>query len=157
MSMSESAAPAPEFSERLWPAPSLYLALLLILPAVALVMTPLNAALAIPVAIGVFAAITGSLVLASPKVSVVGGELIAGPARIPVRYLGETRELDAHTLRAAIGPRLDARAHLMVRGYIHSGVLVEVTDENDPAPYWVITVRKPKSLITAIDAARARA
>ncbi len=154
--MSETSAPAPEFSERLWPAPSLYIALLLIIPAVGLVMTPINSALAVPVAIVVFVAVTASLVLSAPKVAVTGGELIAGPARIPVSYLGRVEVLDAESLRAAIGPRLDARAHLMVRGYIHSGVIVEITDETDPAPYWVITVRKPQSLAAAIDAARAQ-
>jgi len=47
------------------------IALLLLLPAVAMVMTPINATFAIPTAIAVYVLIAGSLVLMSPVVQVV--------------------------------------------------------------------------------------
>lgn len=142
------------YRERLWPTPWLFIALLLIIPGVALVMTPMNAGLALPLGIGFYLLIAGSLTLAAPKVSVEHGILTAGRARIPVAMLGEAVALDAEELRVAIGPGLDARAHLMVRGYIHRGIKVDVTDAADPAPYWVVTTRRPQTLIAAINAAR---
>jgi hypothetical protein len=142
------------YRERLWPTPWLYVALLLIVPAVALVVTPMNQALALPLAIVLYALVAGWFTLVSPSVIVEGGVLTAGRASIPAGLLGAAEPLDADELRSAIGPRLDARAHLLVRGYIHRGVRVEVDDPDDPTPYWVITTRRPQTLVAAIEAAR---
>lgn len=146
-------APA-AYRERLWPTPWLFVALLLIIPGVALVMTPINAGLALPLGIAAYVLVAGSLTIASPRVTVDNGTLVAGRAQIPVAMLGEAVPLDADELRTAIGPGLDARAYLMVRGYIHRGIKVAVTDPADPAPYWVVTTRRPQQLVAAIDAAR---
>lgn len=142
------------YRERLWPTPWLLIALLLFIPAVALMIFPLNPPLAIPLGIIVYLVLALSLILAAPSVTVQNGTLIAGRARIPVSLLGSLEELDADSLRTAIGPGLDARAHLLVRGYIHRGVKIEVIDPADPAPYWIVTARRPRTLIDAINAAR---
>ncbi|MCB1273336.1 MAG: DUF3093 domain-containing protein [Leucobacter sp.] len=146
--------PTHEFRERLIPGPGLLVTLLLILPAVGLILTPVAPAFALPVAVGFYLLITAALILMSPVITVQGGVLTAGRARIPVAQLGETVSLDPVTLRAAIGPDLDARSYLLVRGYIHTGVRIAVADPADPAPYWIITTRKPLALIAALDAAR---
>lgn len=152
--MSQASPARASYRERLWPAPTLFIALLLIIPAVMLAVTPLNADLALPVALGIFAIVTGSLLLSAPTISVSGGELTAGSARIPVALLGAVETLGADRLRATIGPGADARAFLLVRGYIHRGVKLEVVDPEDPAPYWVLTSRRPAELAAAIEAAR---
>lgn len=143
------------YRERLWPSPGLLIALLLILPAVAMVMTPINATFAIPVAIAMYLLIAGSLVLMSPVVQVEGGMLSAGSARVPVSALGDVQELDDASLRKTIGPGADARAYLLVRGFIHSGLRIEIVDSQDPTPYWVVTSRKPQRFAAAIEAAKA--
>lgn len=142
------------FRERLVPGPWMFVALLLLVPAVMLVMTPINSDFAVPVAVILYVVLAGSLMLLAPIVTVEDGVLTAGHARIPVGELGEVELLGAETLREAIGPKLDARAYLMIRGYIHRGIRVAVTDPADPAPYWVITTRKPQTLRDAIEAAR---
>lgn len=152
--MSEAPTAGTSYRERLWPAPTLFVALLLIIPAVMLAVTPMNADLALPIAIGIFAIIAGTLLLSAPTISVSGGELNAGPARIPIGVLGALEALDDRALRATIGPGADARAYLLVRGYIHRGVKIEIDDPADPTPYWVLTTRKPADLIAAIEAAR---
>lgn len=146
---------APTYHERLTPGPWMFVTLLIMVPAVMLVMTPLNQDLAIPVAVVLYITIAASLLLAAPTVSVHDGVLTAGTARIPVEQLGAIDLLSGEELREAIGPKLDARAYLMVRGYIHSGIRVVVADATDPAPYWVITSRKPQTLRAAIVAAQA--
>lgn len=154
-SMSEAPPARPAtYSERLWPTPWLYAALLLIVPAVTLVVTPMNQAIALPLAIVLYALVAGWFTLVSPKITLENGVLTAGRASIPAELLGAAETLDADELRSAIGPGLDARAHLLVRGYIHLGVRVEVTDPEDPTPYWVITTRRPRTLVAAIEAAR---
>ena len=143
------------YRERLWPSPGLMIALLLLLPAVAMVMTPINATFAIPTAIAVYVLIAGSLVLMSPVVQVVDGVLSAGGARVPVSALGEVQELDDAKLRKTIGPGADARAYLLVRGFIHRGLRIELIDSEDPTPYWVVTSRNPQRFAAAIEAAKA--
>lgn len=150
----QTSARSATYRERLWPTPWLFVALLLVIPAVAMMMLPLNAPIALPLAIAVYVIVSAILFATAPSIRVEGGELIAGSARIPVSLLGEAQALDAEALRRAIGPGLDARAHLLIRGTIHRGVKIAVTDPADPAPYWVLTTRNPRTLIEAIDEAR---
>lgn len=145
-----SGSRAPRFRERLLPGPGLFLVLLLLIPAVLLTMLPLNRELAWPVAVGMYVIITVSLAVMAPSVRVVDGLLIAGPAQIPVRVLGDGDVLDRDALRAAIGPGLDARSYLLIRGYIHTGVRIANLDPSDPAPQWIITSRRPEHLLAAI-------
>ncbi len=142
------------YRERLVPGPGLFLAVLLVVPGVALVLTPINASIALPVAIIVYAIIAATLLLFSPSIRVESGRLFAGRAAIPVGELGEIELLGAEQLRQAIGPGLDARSYLLVRGWIHRGVRIENVDPADPAPAWILTTRHPQKLAEAIEGAR---
>ncbi len=143
--------------ERLWPSPWLLIALLLLLPAVTMVVIPINASVAVPTAVAVYLVITGTLTLMSPVIELSGGELRAGSARIPVSALGEVELLGDAALRRVLGPEADARAYLVVRGYIHRGLRIEIVDAEDPTPYWLLTSRRPQTLAAAIEAAKAEA
>ncbi len=143
--------------ERLWPSPWLLIALLLLLPAVTMVVIPINASVAVPTAVAVYLIITGTLTLMSPVIELSGGELRAGSARIPVSALGEVELLGDAALRRVLGPEADARAYLVVRGYIHRGLRIEIVDAEDPTPYWLLTSRRPQTLAAAIEAAKAEA
>ncbi len=146
--------PVAEYRERLIPGPGLFIALLLLIPAIALVLTPINAALALPIAIIVYVIAAITLILLAPTIRVSGGRLTAGHAEIPVDQLGEIRLLGSESLRAAIGPGLDARSFLLVRGWIHRGIQAINVDPADPAPYWILTTRHPQKLAHAIEAGR---
>ncbi len=87
-------------------------------------------------------------------VSVDGGELLAGRARLPISDAGAVTTLDPHRARWLRGPGADPRAYLYLRSWIGTAVQVEVTDPSDPAPYWYVSTRRPDALALAIDAAR---
>lgn len=142
------------YRERLLPGPSLFIALLLVLPAVALVLTPISAEIAIPVAVIAYVLLAATFLLLSPSITVSNGVLTAGRAQIPVGQLGAVELLGAEALRAAIGPGLDARSFLLVRGWIHRGVRIENIDAADPAPQWILTTRHPEKLAIAIEASQ---
>ncbi|MDN4163085.1 DUF3093 domain-containing protein [Nocardioides abyssi] len=89
---------------------------------------------------------------AAPVV-VAGGELRAGRARIGVEHLGEARALDPAETKHVAGPGADARAYLLLRPYLKRAVRVEITDPADPAPYWLVSTRRPDRLAAAIAAA----
>ena len=145
-----------DYRERLLPGPSLFIALVLVIPAVALVLTPINAQWALPTGLIIYVILAATFLLLSPSIVVSGGRLTAGRAEIPVTALGRIELLGSEALKAAIGPGVDARSYLLVRGWIHRGVRVENIDAADPVPQWILTTRHPQKLAEAIEAARAR-
>lgn len=138
------------YRERLTPGLGFFVAWLLVMPAVALIMLPINAQIAIPVAVAMYIAIAIIFFALSPVIEVKDGVLHAGRASIPVDQIGVIEPLGAEPLRKTIGPEADARNYLLVRGWIHMGLKLEITDESDPTPYWIITSRKPLALAKAI-------
>jgi hypothetical protein len=84
------------------------------------------------------------------RVSVSDGWLRAGRARIEAEHLGEVAALDAEETRRVAGPEADARAYLLLRPYLKRAIRVEITDPADPAPYWLVSSRRPDDLATAI-------
>lgn len=143
---------ASRYRERLLPGVGFFVALLLLIPAVALVMTPINATVAWPTAIALYAFAAVIFIVLSPVVEVRDGMLTAGRAQIPIEFIGEVEALGSDALRAAIGSESDARNFLLVRGWIHRGLRIEITDEADPTPNWIVTSRKPLTLAKALGA-----
>lgn len=93
---------------------------------------------------------------AAAPVRVVGGDLVAGAARIPVAMLGRAEALDAAAARRVRGPESDPAAYHLIRGWVPAGVRASVTDPADPTPYWFVASRRPRELAAAIEAARVR-
>lgn len=123
---------------------------------VALVAAPFGWTLALTLGATTFVA---SLVLASvlsPLVVVDGVRLIAGKMSIPLEAIGEATEVATHDLRSELGPLLDARAQLLVRGDVKTAVKVEITDGKDPTPYLVISTRRSSELVGALRANKSK-
>lgn len=146
------------FRERLSPGVGTALGLLLLAPAVALVVLPLPLPEGSPIVAAVLVtAAAEALVFGSvPVIEVRDGELRAGPARIPVHQTGEVEALRGAEAREARGTGLDARAHILFRGSIDPVARIAITDPDDPAPYWVLSTRRPEELAGALAAARTR-
>ena len=141
-----------QFEERLYPSVGMYLAYSLLTPMVALVAAPFGLTLSITLGAITFAA---SLVLASvlsPLVVVDGVRLIAGKMSIPLEAIGEVTEIATQDLRSELGPSLDARAQLLIRGDVKTAVKVQISDGNDPTPYLVISTRRSSELVSALRA-----
>jgi Protein of unknown function (DUF3093) len=108
---------------------------------------------AVVTALAIAAVAGGLLAYGSIRVRVTTAGLEAGPARLPLDAIGETRPLDAEAARALRGPEADARARLVLRGYIPTAVQVQVLGKADPAPYWYVSTRHPHRLAAALQAA----
>ncbi|MDC7121806.1 DUF3093 domain-containing protein [Cellulomonas fimi] len=147
---SSAPAPGPVWSERLWPGPWGWTMLVAFTLMLGVVLLPVDAGLAVVVGLVALVAGLTAAVLLTPTVSVQGGVLRAGRAHIPVALLGEVTVLDAEALRDELGPRLDARAHVCLRGWVRSGVRVELADPDDPTPYWLVSSRRPDGLARAL-------
>jgi hypothetical protein len=152
--MDPTGTPSALHDERLWPSPGTWLVVPLLGLGVAVSLLPVGAVAAAVATVVVLAVVVTGLVLASAPVRVADGELVAGPARIPVALLGAAEPLREAEARHARGPGLDARAFLLVRGWVQPMVRVPVLDDQDPTPYWLVSTRRPEELAHAIDAAR---
>jgi hypothetical protein len=144
-----------QFEERLYPSAGMYLAYSLLSPMVLLAAAPFGWPLAI--ALGSVTLLT-VLVLSSvlsPLVVVDSERLLAGRMSIPLSVIGNATEIAKSDLRTELGPQLDARAQLMIRGDLKGAVKVEISDPNDPTPYLVISTRRPRELVSALRANRA--
>ncbi|PKH41417.1 Protein of unknown function [Nocardioides alpinus] len=90
-----------------------------------------------------------------PQVAVDGGTFRAGRAHIALAHVGAVTALDADGVRRQAGVDADARAYLLLRPYLKRGVRVDITDPADPAPYWLVSCRRPEALVSAFEATRA--
>jgi len=94
------------------------------------------------------------LLTRTPLVVVDDVVLRAGKARLPLRYVGRIVPLDASAAITAKGAAADPNAYLCTRGWIREAVLIEVTDESDPHPYWLVSTRHGHEFAAVLAAQR---
>lgn len=104
---------------------------------------------------GILAAIgCGMLALTTPTVRVDDAVFRAGPARLPLRYVGDVRVLEPEKVATAHRAS-DSSAFLLLRRWAANGAVgVVVADERDPHPYWLVSTRSPNRLAEALRATR---
>jgi hypothetical protein len=134
---------------RWWALVTMFLATVLI---AFLVATPSWVAFTVTgvLALVVVAVLTG---YGAARVAVLDGTFRAGRAQIPVALLGAPVALDATASHRLAGVDADARAYLLLRPYVKRSVQVPVQDPADPAPYWLVSTRRPDRLVAALTAA----
>lgn len=142
-------------SERLWPGPGVWIVPALASLGAALVMVPWGTPAVIVAAVVTLALVVAAFVVASPRVQVADGMLTAGRARVDLAMLGPASAHVGADARHERGPGLDARAYLVLRGWVDPVVRVELDDPADPTPYWLISSRHPQQLVRALETGRA--
>ena len=142
------------YREKLWAAPWVFISSALVIPASLLVFLPINPTVGVGVAIALYAACVAALIAGSPVIEVTASEFRAGRARLPLEIVGSTTAFRGTDAQLERGQRLDARAWLLIRGWISPVVRVEVLDEKDPAPYWLVSTRRPEAVVDAIAEAK---
>lgn len=142
--------PESTYRERLWPAPWLFLATALVIPASFLVFLPISVPAGIATAIGLYAGCLILLFVASPVIEVTAGELRAGRARLPLEVIATAEGFDGADATLQRGQRLDARAWLLIRGWVSPVAKITLDDATDPTPYWLVSTRRPAELVAAL-------
>jgi len=145
------------YHERLWPAPWLFFAVALVIPASLLVFLPISDTAGIVVAVVLYLGCVTLLLVGSPAIRITDTELIAGKARIPVSLVGAATSHSGEDARQERGPRLDARAWLLIRGWVDPVVKIPIEDAADPAPYWLVSTRHPEAIALALREAQTAA
>jgi hypothetical protein len=101
-------------------------------------------ALCVPVAV------LALVLLGRTRVRVADGTLSVGSAATELRHLGRVEIVPKADRQRALGPELDPAAYLMIRTWVRQVVRVEITDPDDPTPYWVFSVRDAPGLVAAL-------
>ncbi|GGK90635.1 hypothetical protein JOE58_000663 [Curtobacterium luteum] len=138
------------YRERLWAPPALYLATALVIPASLLVFLPISVLAGVLVAIGMEIGVLVLLWALAPTIEVTDTEFRAGRAHLPREVVGEVEGFEGTAATSQRGPELDARAWTLFRGYVRGVVKVEVRDDADPTPYWLVSVRRPDAVVAAL-------
>lgn len=144
------------YRERLVPGPGTVAAYLLLLPAVLIVLLPISAVAGVVTAVAATTAVIAVLVARAPVVAVGDGVLRAGRARVEVAHTGRAEPFHGDAARAARGVDLDARAWLVLRGWVDGVVRVPILDPDDPTPYWLVSTRHPEELAAALETERTK-
>ncbi|SEP35974.1 DUF3093 domain-containing protein [Amycolatopsis saalfeldensis] len=101
----------------------------------------------IPLAVAVPVMAALLLSLGRSRVRVTGGdepELWVGDAHLPLRFAGTVEVLGTAAKRPAMGRDGDPAAFVLHRGWVGPAVRVELTDPDDPTPYWLFSTRRPE-------------
>lgn len=113
---------------------------------------------AVLIMVAIIAFVVWVLVMYGAKyIRVAPDRFTAGEAWLPLSAVGAVYPLDAEQARALRGPRSDARAYMLLRGYVPAAVRVDVADPEDRVPYWYVSTRRPAELAAALIAARDQA
>jgi hypothetical protein len=98
--------------------------------------------------------VTIGLIVNTPLIQVDELNFRVGRARLPLQYVGKIQKLDEEQSRRARSTDANSNAHFQLRGGIKNTVIVEVTDPQDPHPYWQVSSRNPDALINALNATK---
>lgn len=142
------------YREKVHAAPWVFLSTALVIPASFIVFLPINAWVGACVSAVLYGLIVAALIASAPLLEVTETHFTAGRARIERRFVGETQAFRGNEATLERGQRLDARAWLVIRGWVDPVVRVEITDEADPTPYWLVSTRRPDELVEALNSAR---
>ncbi len=140
----------PNYRERLWPAPWVFIGTALVIPASLLVFLPISEVAGVISAVVLYGGIVIALFATTPLVQVTDEQFTAGRARLPRSAIAGVGAYTGADATAERGTRLDGRAWLLLRGLIPGIVHVTLNDPDDPTPYWLVSTRHPDELAAAL-------
>lgn len=145
----------PVFQERLWPSLGMWVFAFIMTTSLGIAYgQAYGSQLGLLVAIFTTLAIAIGLVVNTPLIQIDELNFRAGRARLPLAYVGKIQKLDDQQSRRARSTDANSNAHFQLRGGIKNTVIIEVTDPQDPHPYWQISTRNPDLLIAVLSSAK---
>jgi hypothetical protein len=91
--------------------------------------------------------------LGHSRLEIRGGELYIRGAHLPLQFVSGAVALDAATLRRVVGREGDPASFVSIRPWIGPGVQLWLDDPDDPAPYWIVSTRRPNRVVEVLRAA----
>lgn len=130
---------------------SSFLPNLLIAPAVWLVFAPINDQIGLVTSIALTLASIAIRIFTTRTIAVTPDSLRIGNAVIPRKALGEAVSVSTQDQFTERGSNLDSRAFLALKSGLPGLVKIEVTDDEDPTPYLLISTRRASELVELLN------
>jgi hypothetical protein len=73
--------------------------------------------------------------------------LIAGRANIEIKYLKKMEVLSQEEMSFNRGAGIDPQAYLALRFWVKRGLKIEIADQRDPTPFWLISSKNPERFL----------
>lgn len=140
------------YKERVSPNLGTFVAVAVLIPAVALVSEPFDFRIGLVIGPLLVLGIWAALFFLSPVISVGRQFLTVGAAKIPRALLGKITEIPKDQIFHERGPALDPASYKVFQGTVKTAIKIVVKDPADPTPYWIISTRKPTELATVLKA-----
>ena len=96
----------------------------------------------------------GVLWVFAPTISVDDHYVRAGRAGIEHRHVSSMEIFRGAEATEQRGPKLDARAWLVIRGWVDPVIKIVINDEHDPTPYWLVSAKRPEAFVAAFEQKR---
>ncbi len=146
---------SPVFQERLWPSLGMWVFAFIMTISLGIAYgRAYGNTLGIIVATSTTLAVAVGLIVNTPLIQIDEVNFRVGRARLPLQFVGQIQKLDEQQSRRARSIDANSNAHFQLRGGIRGSVIVEVTDQQDPHPYWQVSTRNPDLLIAALSSAK---
>jgi len=149
-----ASAPATTYTEKLWPAWWIWAVIIAGGGALALAFAPISVLWSSVVGAVFILIMTILTVMSIAKIEVSPERVSVGRASIEREFIGEFsshRKDDAFFER---GRGLNGTAFMCFRGWIDPVVKMEITDERDATPYWLVSTRHPEKFVAALEATK---
>jgi hypothetical protein len=112
------------------------------------------AALGNTAALATLIVLIGALIIGRTKVAmkieIRDDGFHVGRAHIELMHIGEVSILSIEEMRLIRGRDADPSAFLALRFWQPRGIKVEINDDRDPTPYWLVSSKKSKELAIAL-------
>lgn len=142
------------FRERLVPGVGAWIVVVVLGATFGVVLLPLSTWAALVVGVVAVAVACVLAFVTSPVLEVSGGTFSMGRAHIDVDLLGAPEVLTGEDWERTMHTGFEPLAHHCTRGWIHSGIRIEVLDRDDPVTAWVASSRRPEDLALALRSAQ---
>ena len=126
------------------------MALGLVVPATVLIFLPLNVFVGVISGFALWISSVAVLWVFSPVIAVTEEGLRVGTAYLEREFWGQAQAFRGLEARHERGPGAHGLAWLSLRPWIDPVVKIEVSDPEDPTPYWLISSKNPEALLAAL-------
>lgn len=138
------------YREKLWPSFGVWMLVPLIGFMCAVAVAPIAPEVSLITAITVTIALALWAAAAATKIEVTDEHLLCGDAKLPISVISGGALIAEPDVRRQMGPDLDARAFVTVRGWVPTMVRLTLEDPEDDTPYWLVSTRRPEELLAAL-------
>jgi len=139
------------YRERTLPSLSFYAAAMFVPVAMFVIALPFSVEIGITVAmLSIPILLIGSWFM-SPLIELTASSLRVGKVEIESMFLGETTPIQGPDVFIERGPNLDTRAFTRFQIGVKELVKIEIVDEQDPTPYWLVASRNAEILAGLIN------